>query len=235
MTQLEKVALVSGANKGIGFEIARGLGRAHVRVVLGARDEQRGRQAERALRDEGLDVTWLALDVTDPGSVDRARAEIARRWERLDILINNAGTASLMPEAMAEIYATNVFGLARLTRAMVPLLARSRGRVINLSTALGSMGRLSEPEHPVREHGVKYWQYAASKASVNALTALFAIEFGSSGITVNAVCPGYCATDLNGNSGPRSAAQGAQIALKVALASNPGTGQLLEDEGVVPW
>jgi NAD(P)-dependent dehydrogenase (short-subunit alcohol dehydrogenase family) len=235
MAQSTKVALVTGANKGIGFEIARGLARAGVDVYLGARDEQRGRAAENTLRADGLDVTWIALDVTDPPSIDRARAEVERRSERLDILINNAGIATRSSAEMEDIYATNVFGLVRTTLAFVPLLARTKGRVINVSSSLGSLTRLSDPEHPARQSGPQYWQYASSKAAVNAITVLFANQLAAQRIGVNAVCPGYCATDLNGHAGPRSAEQGAAVAVRVALAAEPGTGRNLEDAAVVPW
>jgi NAD(P)-dependent dehydrogenase (short-subunit alcohol dehydrogenase family) len=235
MEKLARVAFVSGANKGIGFEIAKGLARAGVVVYLGARDEARGRAAEQSLRDEGLDATWIALDVTDSTSIERARAAIERRSERLDILVNNAGIATLSSEDPAVIYATNVFGLAEMMRMLTPLLARARGRVINVSSSLGSLTRLSDREHPASQAGPNFWQYASSKAAVNALTVLFATTLAKAGISVNAVCPGYCATDLNGHAGPRSAEQGAQIAVKMALTPEPGTGRYLDDSGVVPW
>jgi NAD(P)-dependent dehydrogenase (short-subunit alcohol dehydrogenase family) len=235
MATVEKVALVSGANKGIGFEIAKGLGRAGVQVYLGARDEQRGRAAEHSLREAGVNATWIALDVTDSTSIQRAVEVIDRRSERLDILVNNAAIATRASEDPAAIYATNVFGVAEMMRAFTPLLARVRGRVINVSSSLGSLARLSDPEHPASQAGPSFWQYASSKAAVNALTVLFANALAKQGISVNAVCPGHCATDLNGHTGPRSAEQGAQVAVKVALAAEPGTGRYLEDAGVVPW
>lgn len=235
MTTLEKVALVSGANKGIGFEVAKGLAAAGCHVYLGARDEERGRAAEHRLREMGLDATWLALDVTDPNSIERARETIARRWARLDILVNNAGIATRSSADPAVIYATNVFGLAEMIRALTPLLARAHGRVINVSSSLGSLTRLSDREHFVSQVGPTIWQYASSKAAVNALTVLFAKALAEQGISVNAVCPGYCATDLNDHTGPRSPEQGAQVVLKQALTPEPGTGRYLEDAGVVPW
>lgn len=235
MATLEKVALITGANKGIGFEIAKGLARAGVRVYLGARDEQRGLAAERTLREEGLDATWIALDVTDRASIERAKETIERRSERLDVLVNNAGIATRASEDMARMYATNVFGVAEMMRAFTPLLASTRGRVINLSSSLGSLTRLSDREHPASHAAQGFWQYASSKAAVNALTVLFARALEPQGISVNAVCPGHCATDLNGHSGPRTAEQGAQIAVKMALVPEPGTGRQVEDAGEVPW
>jgi NAD(P)-dependent dehydrogenase (short-subunit alcohol dehydrogenase family) len=235
MATLDKVALVSGSNKGIGFEIAQGLAAAGVHVYLGARDEQRGRAAEHTLRGAGLDASWIALDVTDTGSIQRARAAIERRSERLDILVNNAAIATRSSEDPAVIYATNVFGVAEMMRAFAPLLARTRGRVINVSSSLGSLTRLSDRTHPASQAGTDFWQYAFSKAALNALTVLFATSLAEQGVSVNVVCPGYCATDLNGHSGPRSAEQGAQIALKLALTPEPGTGRYMEDAGVVPW
>lgn len=224
---MKKVALVSGANKGIGFEIARGLARAGMRVMLGARDPGRGHAACAALRDQGLDVQHLALDVTDPASIERAVAEL----EQLDVLVNNAGIASM---DIGAIFTTNVFGLAALTRACVPLLEQSKGRVVNLSSSLASLTRVSDAAQPARAGAQRYWQYASSKAAVNALTAIFAAELAPRGIQVNAVCPGYCATDLNGHQGTRTAEQGAQIAIRVALEES-GTGRYLDDAGVVPW
>jgi NAD(P)-dependent dehydrogenase (short-subunit alcohol dehydrogenase family) len=235
MEKLDKVALVSGANKGIGFEIAKGLARAGVRVYVGARDAERGRAAERSLRDEGLDATWIALDVTDSTSIERARQAIERSSERLDILVNNAAIATRSSQEPAVIYATNVFGLAEMMRALTPLLARARGRIINVSSSLGSLTRLSDRAHPASQAGPNFWQYASSKAAVNALSVLFATLLAEQGISVNAVCPGYCATDLNGHAGARSAEQGAQIAVKMALTPEPGTGRYLDDAGIVPW
>ena len=235
MANLEKVALVSGANKGIGFEIAKGLAQAGFHVYLGARDEQRGRAAERSLRDGGLEATWLALDVTDSRSIEHVRDTIARRWERLDGLVNNAGIATRSSADPAVIYATNVFGVAAMIQALTPLLTRAHGRVINISSSLGSLTRLGDRDYFESQVGPELWQYASSKSAVNALTVLFAKVLAEQGVSVNAVCPGYCATDLNAHSGPRSAEQGAQIALKVALGQQPGTGQYLEDAGAVPW
>ena len=235
MASMEKVALISGANKGIGFEVAKGLARAGMHVYAGARDAERGREAERRLRDLGLDATWIAPDVTDPHSIERARETSARRWERLDILVNNAGIATRSSAEPAVIYATNVFAVAQMIRTLTPLLARARGRVINVSSSLGSLTRLSDRQHFESQVGPEIWQYASSKAAVNALTVLFATTLAEQGISVNAVCPGYCATDLNDHTGPRSPEQGAQIVLKQALTPEPGTGAYLEDAGVVPW
>jgi len=235
MASREKVALVSGANKGIGFEIAKGLAAAGIHVYLGARNEERGRAAERRLADAGLKATWIGLDVTDRCSIEAARDAIARRWQRLDILVNNAGIATRSSEDPATIYATNVFGVADMIRAWTPLLASARGRVINVTSGLGSLTRLSDPSDPLHKTGPMVWQYASSKAALNALTVLFATALAEQGISVNAVCPGYCATDLNDHGGPRSAEQGAQIALKLALTPEPGTGRYLDDAGVVPW
>ena len=231
----DKVALVTGSNKGIGFEIAKGLSRAGVRVYLGARDEARGRAAERTLHEAGLDATWIALDVTDSSSMLRARESIERRSQRLDILVNNAAIAMRFSSDPAVIYATNVFGVAEMMRAFTPLLARVRGRVINVSSSLGSLTRLSDRAHPASQAGPGFWQYASSKTAVNALTVLFASALAEHGVSVNAVCPGHCATDLNGHTGPRSAEQGARIALKMALTPEPGSGRCVDDAGVVPW
>ena len=124
--------------------LVTGLAQAGVHVYLGARNEQRGRAAERNLRDLGLQATWVALDVTDAGSIEHARDVIARRWERLDVLVNNAGIATRSSLDPAVIYATNVFGVAEMIQTLTPLLARAGGRVINVSSSLGSLARLSD-------------------------------------------------------------------------------------------
>ena len=236
MTRVEKVALVTGANKGIGLEIARGLGQRGFSVLIGARDQARGLAAERQLRAEKLDATWLALDVTDRDSIARAVEVVSARPGRLDVLVNNAGIASRAQGAdAAAIFTTNVVGLADVTLAFLPLLERSAGQVINLSSYLGSFARTSAADSEPARAAVMHWAYAASKSAVNALTVHWARAFAERPVRVNAGCPGFCATDLNDHQGPRSAAQGAAIAVRLATEADGGSGRLLNDAGVVPW
>ncbi|HEX5228938.1 MAG TPA: SDR family oxidoreductase [Bryobacteraceae bacterium] len=236
------VALISGANKGIGFEIARGLGAKKIRVLVGARDSARGEAAAAKLKAEGADAKFVQLDVTDRGTIQRAAEQIGKDFGRLDILINNAGIGEwgAQPSTVdlakvREIYETNIFGPIAMIQAMLPLLKKSKhGRVVNVTSSLGSMTLASDPKSPIA--GFLALGYNTSKSALNSMTVQFANELKSTSIKVNAICPGYCATDLNGNSGPRSAAQGAVAAIQYATIGDDGpTGGYFNEEGRIPW
>jgi len=237
-----RIALVTGANKGIGHEIARQLGRQDVTVYIGARDEGRGRSAVEKLRAEGMDARPLRLDVTDPASVAAAAHTIAADAGRLDILVNNAAVAlddappsRLSLDVLRRTYDTNVFGLVSVTQAMLPLLRRSKaGRIVNLSSGLGSLARNSDPKWPFA--GVKYLAYNTSKTAVNAITVQFAHELRDTPIKVNAADPGYVATDMNRHQGVRSVEQGAATPVRLATLHPDGpTGGYFNDDGPIPW
>jgi NAD(P)-dependent dehydrogenase (short-subunit alcohol dehydrogenase family) len=227
MTEL--IALITGANKGIGFETARQLGTRGMTVLVGARDEARGRAAEAGLRAEGIDAHYASLDVTDVKSAQRAAEWIDSAYGRLDVLVNNAGIAvgggppSATPlDAMREVFETNVFGVITVTNAMLPLLHRAaHARIVNVSSEIGSVTLMSDTASPA-------WQmpasavYPASKSALNMVTAMYAKELRDTPVKVNAANPGYCATDLNGRSGFRTAAEGASVS--VHLATLPGDG-----------
>lgn len=236
------IALISGANKGIGYEIARGLGAKKIKVLVGARDEARGQASVDKLKAEGVDARFIPLDVTDQGTIQRAAARIEKEFGRLDILINNAGIGDFGAKPsgadlakVREVYETNVFGPMAMTQAMLPLLRKSKhGRIVNVSSGLGSMALASQPDSPVSQFALL--GYNTSKSALNSLTVQFANELKDTHIKVNAICPGYCATDLNGNSGPRSAAQGAIAAIEYATIGEDGpTGGYFNDEGRLPW
>jgi NAD(P)-dependent dehydrogenase (short-subunit alcohol dehydrogenase family) len=236
------IALVSGANKGIGYEIARGLGAKKITVLLGARDEARGQAAVAKLKAEGADARFVKLDVTDQGTVQRAEEWIEKEFGRLDILINNAGIAEwgFTPSKVdlakvREVYETNFFGPVALIQGMLPLLRKSKhGRVVNVSSSLGSLTLSSDLNSPFADFLAL--GYNTSKSALNSMTIQFAKELKDTPIKVNAICPGYCATDINGNSGPRSAAQGAVAAIEYATIGADGpTGGYFNDEGRVPW
>ncbi|MFG2006921.1 SDR family oxidoreductase [Spirillospora sp. NPDC048911] len=239
----EKIALITGANKGIGFATARRLGERGITILAGARDEVRGKQAAAALADEGVTAVPLRIDVTDPDRVSEAAREIERRYGRLDILVNNAGVAGGFTgtpgEATAadlrEVYETNVFGVVTVTRAMLPLLRRSEaGRIVNLSSHLGSLTLNTDPESPVA--GVNMIAYQSSKTALNAVTVAYAKELRGTPIKVNAALPGVVATDLNHHRGHRTPAEGAAIVVRLALLDEAGpSGQCLSDDGPVPW
>lgn len=239
----EKVALVTGANKGIGFAAARQLGERGAVVIVGARDETLGKQAADALAADGIAATALRLDVTDPQGVAEAARRIERRHGRLDILVNNAGTAGAFTgrpsEATAadlrEVYETNVFGVVTVTHAMLPLLLRSpAGRIVNLSSHVGSLTLHADPDSPLA--GVNMIAYQSSKTALNAVTAAYAKELRGTPVKVNAALPGVVATDMNHHRGRRTPAEGAAVVVRLALLDESGpSGVCLADEGPVPW
>ncbi|HXK25280.1 MAG TPA: SDR family oxidoreductase [Myxococcota bacterium] len=237
-----RVAVVTGANKGIGLEIARQLARKGIRVYLGSRDEARGREAAEKLRAEGLDVSPLRLDVTNERSVTDVVQQVERETGRLDILVNNAGIAiddgppsRVSLDVMRRTYETNVFGLVRVTQAFLPLLRRSdAGRIVNLSSGLGSLTQNSDTRWQYA--AVKLLAYNSSKTAVNAVTIQFAWELRDTPIKVNAADPGYVATDLNRHQGIRSVEQGAATPVRLALLPADGpTGGYFNDDGALPW
>jgi NAD(P)-dependent dehydrogenase (short-subunit alcohol dehydrogenase family) len=236
------VALISGANKGIGYEIARGLGAKKITVLVGARDEARGQAAAAKLQAEGADARFVKLDVTDHETVRRAAEWIEKEFGRLDILVNNAGIGEwgAKPSGVdlakvREVYETNFFGPIALAQAMLPLLRKSKhGRIVNVSSSLGSLTLASQPDSPMSAFVAL--GYNTSKTALNSMTVQFANELKDTPIKVNAICPGYCATDINGNSGPRTAAQGAVAAVQYATIGDDGpSGGYFNDEGRVPW
>src|SRR5450631_2361793 len=239
----ETIALVTGANKGLGREISRQLATQGIFVLLGARDRERGEKAVADLRAQGLAVEFIQIDVTSQADVDRAAAEVERSHGRLDILVNNAGVAldwypasELTVEALRETFETNVFGVFRVIQAFLPLLQKSKhGHIVNMSSGLGSMTRHSNPTSGLTLRNMLL-AYSASKAAVNMMTVQFANELRSAGIKVNSACPGFTATDMNQHQGKRTVEQGAATPVRLALLPDDGpTGGVFSDEGLVPW
>ncbi|TMR96200.1 SDR family oxidoreductase [Nonomuraea basaltis] len=236
---MTKIALITGANKGIGYEIARLLAEQGVTAIVGARDEERGRAA-----GERLGQPYVRIDVTDEDSVAAAAKWIEQEYGTLDILVNNAGIAGDLAQAtpsgtparaLREVYETNVFGVVTVTNAMLPLLRTSpAGRIVNMSSELGSLTMASDPGSPFGD--ANFIAYNSSKSALNMITVSYAKELRDTVIKVNAANPGYCATDLNGHSGFRTAEQGAAIAARLATLDEDGpTGAYLQDDGVLPW
>jgi NAD(P)-dependent dehydrogenase (short-subunit alcohol dehydrogenase family) len=216
------IALITGANKGIGLETARQFGARGFTVLAGARDEERGLEAERALRADGVDARFVRLDVTDDASVRRAADWIERDYRRLDILVNNAGIArGSLPsqtdlDAMREVYEVNVYGVIRVTNAVLPLLRRApAARIVNVSSEVGSISSMTDPASPLAQMPAGL-AYPSSKAALNMITAMYAKELRDTPIKVNAANPGYTKTDLNRNSGFRSVAEGAEASVYLA-------------------
>lgn len=237
-----KVALVTGANKGIGLEIVRSLAGHEMTVLLGGRDLERREQAAAALRADGLDVHPIALDVADPSTIEAAARYVDEHFGHLDVLVNNAGTSGgfehLPSEAdldvVREVFDTNVFGVVRVINAVLPSLKRAAaGRIINVSSDWGSMTRTAASDLPAQI------DYPTSKAALNSLTVQYATELRAHGIAVNSVAPGLTATDFTKDLGleiPRTAAEGAAIAVRLAtLESDVPTGRFFDDNGEVPW
>ena len=237
----QKIALVTGANKGIGLEVARELGAGGWIVLLGARDAERGRAAETKLRGEELDVRFVELDVVQPKTISHAAAKIQKEFGRLDVLVNNAGivdgqdglasTASV--EAVARIMGTNFFGTVAVTQAMLPLIRKSAaGKIINVSSGLGSLTRHGNPTWDAR---YDLLGYSSSKAALNMFTVQLAFELKNEGIAVNSVGPGYTATDLNEHRGHQTVEQGAAEIVRLALLEHGPTGGYFETGGTIPW
>ena len=238
----QTIALVTGANKGIGYEIAVGLGALGWSVGVGARDEQRREAAVEKLRAAGVDAFGVPLDVTDDASVTGAAGLIEQRAGRLDVLVNNAAVTGGMPQHPTAVdpaivrtaVETNVIGVIRVTNAMLALLRRSTSpRIVNMSSSVGSLTRQARPG---AETGPLSAAYAPSKTFLNAVTIQYAKELRDTNILINAGCPGFTATDLNGFRGVRTPEQGAAIAIRLATLPDGGpTGGFFEDAGVVPW
>jgi NAD(P)-dependent dehydrogenase (short-subunit alcohol dehydrogenase family) len=241
--QGQTVALVTGANKGIGYEIAKGLGGLGWAVGVGARDDARRETAVEKLRAEGVDAFGVPLDVTDDASVAAAADLLRRRGGRLDVLVNNAGVTGGMPQAPTEVapatiravVETNVIGVVRVTNAMLPLLrASSSPRIVNMSSGVGSLARQSESGQD--QTGPISGAYSPSKTFLNAMTVQYAKELRGTGILINAACPGFVATDLNGFRGTRTPEQGAAIAIRLATLPDDGpSGGYFQDAGAIPW
>ncbi|MFJ3903717.1 SDR family oxidoreductase [Streptomyces sp. NPDC090025] len=238
------IALVTGANKGIGHEIAVGLGALGWSVGVGARDDGRRADAVERLRAAGVDAFGVPLDVTDDASVAAAARLIEDRAGRLDVLVNNAAIAGPMPQhpthvdpgTVRAVVETNVIGVIRVTNAMLPLLRRSASpRIVNMSSSVGSLTRQSGPDAELTAGPVAV-AYAPSKTFLNAVTLQYARELRDTDILINVGCPGYVATDLNEFQGVRTPGQGAAIAIELATLPDGGpTGRFFDDAGVVPW
>ncbi|WP_439662471.1 SDR family oxidoreductase [Lentzea sp. HUAS TT2] len=236
----QTIALVTGANKGIGYEIAAGLGALGAVVGVGARDARRGEEAVAKLRANGADAFFVPLDVTDDESVSSAAALVEERFGRLDVLVNNAGIAGAWPTApsaatvagLQEVLDTNVIGVVRVTNAVLPLLRRSaRPRIVNQSSHLSSLALQSAPDSGF---GYVDGVYAPSKTFLNALTVQYAKELTD--IKVNAVCPGYVATEFNDFQGHETPESAAKVAIRLATLPDDGpTGGLFDHSGPVPW
>jgi NAD(P)-dependent dehydrogenase (short-subunit alcohol dehydrogenase family) len=240
---MNKIALVTGANKGIGFEVARQLAAAGCSVLLGARDRALGEEAAATLKRQGRDVRHLPIDLDDPATIAAAAMDIDADFGHLDILVNNAGIAGQgdgLPsncslDAIERAFRVNFLGSVAVTQAMLPLLRKaSSASIVNVSSGLGSLTKSADPAWT--HVAAKYLGYAASKAAVNMLTVQLAYELRGTAIKVNSVDPGYTATDLNQHRGTQSIPEGSAEIIRLALLPDDGpTGTFSNAQGIVPW
>lgn len=238
-----KTVLITGANKGIGYETARQLGALGYIILIGSRNEEKGQEAVAALKKEDINAHFIQLDLAEQATIEAAAKQIEQQFSSLDILVNNAGIslgAGVAPSQfklsdLRETYETNFFGTIAVIQAMLPLLQQSpAGRIVNLSSGLGSLTYNSDPEHEFSRFNLL--AYNSSKTALNAATIIFAKEFKDSPIKINAADPGYTATDLNGFRGLRSVQQGAGIVVRLATLEEDGpTGGFFDENGEVPW
>ena len=242
-----KIALVTGANKGIGLETCRQLAQLGIKVLMGARDEKRGTAAAGKLQTEGLDVEFLLLDVTNKDHIAGVRKYIDEKFGRLDILVNNAGiahadeplfsnsAATVSSQVLQETFAVNFFGLVQLTQALLPLIRKSKaGRIVNLSSMLGSLTLHSSPQAGLDD--IKPLAYNASKAAVNQFTIHLAAALKDTSIKVNSAHPGWVKTDLGGQEAPMDTVEGAKTGVTLATLDNNGpSGGFFHMGETVPW
>ena len=251
-TTNQKVALVTGANKGIGRGAAEQLAGLGMTVQIGARDPRRGEEAAAALRAAGGDAHAVTLDVTDPATIQEAAKRVEEGFGHLDVLINNAGitgSGQVSPEdaydqvpssvdlgMVRAVFETNVFGVIAVTNAMLPLLRRSPApRIVNVSSHAASLTITSDPDGPFATL-LPSAAYTPSKTALTALTVQYANELRKDGILINAAAPGYVDTDSNNHTGFLTVAQGASVLVRLAtLGADGPTAGFFSEEGPVPW
>jgi len=239
----KKVALITGANKGIGFEISRQLAKQGITVVIGARNETRGAEAAAKLRDEGLDARHVRLDVTDASTLESLPRFFEERFDRLDILVNNAGVlldegtplSELDIKVLRQTFETNFFGAFAVAKALLPLIRRSEaGRIVNVSSELGSLADLGDPDSA--SAGFVSFAYPASKVALNALTVLLARELRGSGVKVNSADPGWVRTDMGTAAAPLTPEEGADTPVWLATLPEDGpTGGFFRSRQPMAW
>ncbi len=238
-----KVALVTGANKGIGLETSRQLARQGFTVLLGSRDQSRGIDAEKKLRDEGLEVHQIKLDVAEPADRAAVAKTIREKFGRLDVLVNNAATmldrAFKTSEVSADIlrrtFDLNFFATVALTQELLPLILKSAaGRIVNVSSNLASLLRHGDPSSSI--YGVKYLAYDASKTALNAFTVHLAHELKDTPVKVNSAHPGWVKTDMGGDEAPMAIIDGAKTSVQLAtLPADGPTGGFFHLGESIPW
>lgn len=232
----QRVAIVTGANRGIGFEISRQLAKHGAHVLVTARSAAKAAGACQRLKDEGFEAAYHPCDVSDTTSVQMLRDFVKRTYGAPDILVNNAGVlldergsgvVDLSPDTLTSTLAVNVQGPAMLCRAIVPLMKeRNYGRIVNMSSGMGQLSDMARGEPA----------YRISKAALNALTATLAAELKGTKVLVNSMCPGWVRSDMGGPNAVRSLEEGADTALWLALLPEGGpSGGFFRDRKPIPW
>ncbi len=239
----KRVALVTGANRGIGYEIARQLAEKDITVLIGARNEKKGAEARDRLADMGLDVQFVLLDVTDQTTIQAAMGKIKDNFRRLDVLVNNAGISVDSKTRILELSVglfentlqTNAFGPLLLSQACVPLMKKNGyGRIVNMSSTLGSLTDILNPDSSYSE--VLSPAYRLSKTLLNGITVLLAKELQGTNILVNSVCPGWTRTQMGGEHAPVMPEQAASTPVWLATLPDDGpTGGFFRERRPVPW
>jgi NAD(P)-dependent dehydrogenase (short-subunit alcohol dehydrogenase family) len=245
--QTQKIALITGANRGIGFETARQLGQQGIKVLVGARSEKSGTEAENKLKNEGFDAEFVLLDVDDAKTHESAAKFIEKKYGKLDVLINNAGislefdtngnvtpASQTSPEILRKTFDTNFFNTIEVTQAFVPLLKKSdAGRIVFLSSGLGSLTLHSDPKSPIYNYKVP--AYDISKTALNGYAVHLAYELKDTNIKVNAAHPGSVVTDMNPN-GDLTVEEGAKTSVDLATLPADGyTGKFIHLGNELPW
>ncbi|HEY9255981.1 MAG TPA: SDR family oxidoreductase [Stenotrophomonas sp.] len=244
MNNSQKIALVTGATRGIGLETVRQLAEAGVHTLLAGRNGERAQAAASILKAEGLPVEAITLDVTDGKSIASAVAEVRERYGRLDILVNNAGIlldefgrapSEQTLDTWRKTFETNLFALIAVTQAFLPLLkAAPAGRIVNVSSILGSIALHTDPASPIYDFKVP--AYNVSKSAVNAWTVQLAYELRDTPLKVNTIHPGYVKTDMNAGEGELEIAEGARTSVALALIGNDGPNGSFSHLGeTLPW
>src|SRR5215468_9191311 len=246
-----KVAFITGANRGLGLETARELGKQGIAVVLGSRDSKKGEVAAAKLREEGINAESLGFDITKPQDHQKASDYFAKKYGRLDILVNNAGVwkesdnsspssvpkpaSAVSPEILHETFETNFFATVALTQKLLPLIRKApAGRIVNVSSILGSLTLQADPASPI--YAFKVFAYDASKAALNAFTVHLAHELRDTKIKVNSAHPGWVKTDMGGPNATMEVSEGGKTSAQLAVLSNDGpSGGFFYLGQPVPW
>ncbi|MFY0254199.1 SDR family oxidoreductase [Chitinophaga sp. 30R24] len=241
-----KIALVTGANTGIGYEIAKQLAEKNITVLLGARDARKGQTVAKNLQETGLDVRFVKLDVSQSKDINEIKNYIENEFGKLDILVNNAGvfldgewfgnnTETVLMKTLRDTFDINYFGAVELTQTLLPFIKKSEaGRIVNISSASGSFGVHLNPEHWL--YALKPYAYSASKTALNQFTVFLAHALRDTNIKVNAVHPGWVQTAIGSERAPLTPAEGAKMGVELAILADDGQSNTFSETGnQLPW